>query len=56
MSSGTDERILDLVAIRYDSLDILQILNIETRDLVDALSPRILEDLHLFEEVEDYDR
>lgn len=51
-----DEDILDLIAIKYDPLDILSILSMDTRDLVDALQERILEDLYLFPEVDSYDR
>jgi len=50
-----DEGILDLIAIKYDPMDILHILNMDTRDLAEALSDRILEDLYLFPEVESYD-
>ena len=50
-----DEDILDLIAIKYDPLDILSILNMDTRDLAEALSDRILEDLYLFPEVDSYD-
>lgn len=50
-----NDDILDIIAIKYDPLDILHILNMDTRDLVSAVSDRILEDLYLFDEVDVYD-
>jgi hypothetical protein len=46
--------ILLLVAAKYDPIEILDILDMECLDLVQALEERILDNIYKFDEVVDY--
>ena len=50
-----DDEIKTQIALRYDAIQILDILGMEEIDLVDALEDKILENLYLFNVDEELD-
>ena len=50
-----DNELLTLVASTYEPLQILDILGMDTIELVRALEEKVLDNLYLFKEIEDYD-
>ena len=54
MCDVEENDILLLVAAKYDPIEILDILDMECLDLVQALEERILDNIYKFDEVVDY--